>query len=152
MIKRIRDGYGKTYAVQIGPLVVYVDRRKPSSLRHGGMMITWRGRRMLARHRGWRISLAALALLGMLALSGCCSTTRCYIARAQTGLELGDPIAIKSIGAVCRPEVAKCTGDPEKCAAYTKCRTALLAYKQIRKAVGDGLVNLNRILATLGVK
>lgn len=93
-----------------------------------------------------------LMVLLVLSLSGCCTTTRCYIARAQTGLELGDPIAIKSIGAVCKPEVAKCTGDPEKCAAYTKCRTALLAYKNLRKAVGDDLVNLNKILADLGVK
>ncbi len=93
-----------------------------------------------------------LMLLALL-LGGCCGTSRCYIARAQTALEASDPIALKAIGAVCRPKVeAECKGKGEDCPAFQKCKAALVGYKAARKTVGTGLVELNRALAEIGVR
>ena len=96
--------------------------------------------------------LRILILLVALALAGCCSTGRCYLARAQTALEASDPVAVKAIGAVCRPKVAECKGQPEDCAAYMKCRAGLAGYKTARELAGKAIVELNRILASLGVE
>ena len=94
-----------------------------------------------------------LALVGALGMSGCCGTSRCYIARAQTALEASDPIALKAIGAVCKPRVeAECKGKGEACEAFQKCTAALVGYQAARKTVGTGLVELNRALAEIGVK
>ncbi len=94
-----------------------------------------------------------LMLLAALSLGGCCGTSRCYIARAQTALEASDPIALKAIGAVCRPKVeAECKGKGEACPAFQRCKAALVGYQAARKTVGVGLVELNRALAEIGVK
>jgi hypothetical protein len=91
--------------------------------------------------------------LWSLLLGGCCTTTRCYVARAQTALEAGDPLAVKAIGAVCKPRVeAECKGKGEDCPAFVECEKAVILYKSIRKMIGDNLVELNRALAALGVK
>ncbi len=86
-------------------------------------------------------------------LGGCCATSRCYVARAQTALEAADPIAVKAIGGVCKPKVAaECKGKGEDCPAFKRCEAALVAYQAARKVVGDGLIELNRALAALGVE
>lgn len=95
----------------------------------------------------------SMVMLLALFLGGCCATSRCYIARAQTALEAADPIAVKSIGAACRPKVeAECRGKGEGCDAFKRCKAALVGYQAARKVIGDALVELNRALAVLGVK
>jgi hypothetical protein len=53
-MKLIRNTEGKVYAVQVGRLVVYVDRVRYYPTWYGGHMINWRGQRLLADHIWWR--------------------------------------------------------------------------------------------------
>ena len=94
-----------------------------------------------------------MLVLAALAFAGCCSTPRCYVARAQTAMAAGDPLAIKAIGAACKPRVeAECKGKGEDCEAFKRCKAALVGYQAARKVIGDALVELNRALAALGVE
>jgi len=106
----------------------------------------------LDRPRSGGRALIPFALVASVAMSGCCETARCYLARCQTALAAADPLAVIAIRKVCEPQVAQCTGDPEKCVAFVRCRTAALAYKAARATVGTGLVEANGALEKAGVE
>lgn len=103
-----------------------------------------------SRSRGIAKGGASCLLVLILALgaNGCCSTARCYLARAQTALAATDSIMIEVTRKICVDKIvaAKCSGDPEKCEPFVRCRAALLGYRAARVTAGRALVEANKAL------
>ena len=92
-----------------------------------------------------------LLMLFTLGVNGCCSTGRCYLARAATALEAADPLVVRSIETACAPRVKLCRGG-EDCPALVKCAVTLTGYREGRKVAGDALVGINKTLIEAGVE
>ena len=97
--------------------------------------------------------LAGSGLTAAALLSGCCTTSRCYLSRGLTAVSACDKVAIPAIEKACSAKVQVCGKvAPASCPAYLSCAKQLAIYQASMDAIGRGLGAANRSLADLGVQ